>query len=151
MSDRDQEIALLLRNLLSVRGLAEDLRMLCLSESASGWEHKHNAVLSAHEMMQGATEAARRLFPAHQQAVCPFMLSASAALGASGILFSRYDALATTVQGDLVDPGHFRAIQKHSESSRRIIGGLAREAREATHIAQFLINRIDGVHHAKPA
>lgn len=149
--ERKQEIASLLQNLLSVRNLCEEVRVLCLAEGVdNGWEKKREETAAAKTVAVHCTVLSHQLFPEQDALLGPFMISTVHALDAASTMFNRRAGLAHSVPEDMKDPGHWNCIQKHMDSSRRIIGVLAREAREAAHIAQFLINRIDGVHDAKP-
>lgn len=152
MTGREQDIASLLQHLLGMRNLCEEVRVLCLAESVdNGWEKKREETAAAKAMARHCIAMSHQLFPEQSALLNPFMISAVHALDAASIMFDRQAELSFSKMEDMKDPGHFNCIQKHMNSSRRTIGVLAREAREAAHIAQFLINRIDGVRDAKSA
>lgn len=151
MTERAQEVETLVKNLLATRDFAEETRIACFATGPVDWGALLFRMQEESQDVGNMVPDVQRLFPDNQRTLVPLVLSASFALRSAGPLVARCHALSMVNAIDMTDTGHFNVIQKHINSSRCSIGALARETREATHIAQFIINRLDGVGHAKSA
>lgn len=142
----------LLKGLRSIRDVAEDARLACARPVDDTWSAVRGRVSDANRDAVACDLLASDLFNGPDstlECVRPFLMSMGLALICADSMFARHAALSQP--NDLKDVGHQRLIQKHLESSRREIAVFCREAREAAHVAQFIIQRIDGVRHAKSA
>lgn len=70
-----------------------------------------------------------------------FVASARHALASAHALYRRWESLTEKQDGKFFDDGHQRVVEKHINNARRRVTDLAREAREAAHIALFLTTR----------
>ena len=149
--DRAQEVEDLVKGLLRIRGFAEATRVACFAGGRIDWQVLLRDTQDAAHAAGSIVPNLQRLFPEQERTVVPFGLSMAFALRSAELMIARYAMLLDAKAEDMSVDGHFNVIHKHMNSSRNSIGALCREAREAAHITQFVVNRIDGVRLAKSA
>lgn len=132
--------------LLHVRSTADALRIAGIREEAETFTGKQKTVDGLWEDLQAWEIYLQLNDPLDTLKIRPFISSAFLAISAAEHMYARWESLSKHALHPFEDEGHKRLIEKHLASSRRRFTDLAREVREATHVAYFLLARPEGSH-----
>ncbi len=145
-----EDLTQLKEDLLRIRSIADALRLSGINDEADKFAGKQKTVDAFWEELQSWELHLQKTDPLDTLKIRAFIMSAFLAVSAAEHMYARWESLSKHAQQAFDDEGHKRLIEKHMTNSRRRFTDLAREAREATHIAYFLLARPE-VSHVKPA
>lgn len=137
-----EDLLQLKEDLLRIRSHSDALRLAGLSEEPGLFIQQKEKIQSLWEDLQAWDVYLKKIDSADTLGIAPFVSSAFWSISAADNMFARWEALGLDSMRAFEDEGHKRLIEKHFVNSRRRFVDLAREAREAAHIAYFLVNLV---------
>lgn len=138
----EEDLVHLKEDLLRFRSISDALRLAGLNDTLGAFVQQKETIESLWEDLQAWDIYLQAKDPGDTLGISAFVSSAFWSISAADNMFCRWKALGLDSLQRFEDEGHKRLIEKHFASSRRRFVDLAREAREATHVAYFLINLI---------
>jgi hypothetical protein len=141
-----EDLRELKEDLLHIRSVSDAFRLSGLNDKPDAFAGKQKSVDDLWEILQAWDLYLTYNDPGDTLKVRAFIKSALFAISAAEHMYARWESLQAHLLQDFSDEGHKRLIEKHSINSRKRFTDLAREAREAVHIAHFLINHPGGDH-----
>ena len=145
-----EDLRELKEDLLHIRSVSDAFRLSGLNDEPDAFAGKQKSVDDLWEIVQAWDLYLTQNDPRDTLKVRAFIKSALFAVSAAEHMYARWDSLRAALLQEFSDEGHKRLIEKHCTNSRKRFTDLARETREAVHIAYFLINHPGG-DHVKPS
>ncbi len=127
-------------DLLSIRSRSDALRLAGLNDEPGAFAKQKQKIEELWELVTACHCSLQKHDSPDTLGIRPFLASAYWAVCAADNMFHRWQGLGLDSMQTFDDEGHKRLIEKHFANSRRRFVDLMREAREAAHIAYFLIN-----------
>ena len=146
-----EDLSQLKEDLLQIRSKTDAMRLAGINEDAVAFSGKQKQVDGLWEHLQEWELYLQKIDPTDTLRISAFVTSSFLAVSAAEHMYARWESLSKALTGTFEDEGHKRLIEKHAANSRRRFTDLAREAREAAHIAYFLLTRPEGAHVEQPA
>jgi hypothetical protein len=150
-SIKDEDLRTLKEDLLRIRSLTDGFRLAGIHSNPDALAGKKDEISNLWEDIEGLDVYLWKIDPQNALFIRAFVESANAAMNAASAMYSRWERLSAHLSTEFRDEGHKKLIEKHAANSRRRFTDLSREAREAAHIAHFLLNRPEGPNVKQPA
>lgn len=146
-----EDLSQLKEDLLDFRSIADRLRLAGVHAETESLSGKSEEISKFWEDLEAWDVYLWKIDPQNTLRIRAFIDSAAAALTAADAMYRRWEKLSSHASADYEDEGHKRLIEKHAANSRRRFTDLARETREAAHIAYFLLTKPEVPHVKQPA